>query len=118
VRLLAAAHSFLSQGEAASARWVAFGLPETSIADLRAAADAFEQSIDGRRKGQTDVDAARKAMAAAFKRGTRAVRHLDVIVANTQAPDSAIEAAWKHARHVTPPRVAKPVAPAKLPKAS
>ncbi len=100
--LLATARAFVREGEAASARWVPLGLSETSIAELSAAADAFQQAIDGRRQGKSGVVAAREAMARAFDRGFDAVRELDVIVANTLEPNSPLVAAWKRERRVQP----------------
>jgi len=102
VALLDTAHAFITEGEAVSAQWVAFGLPPTSIADLRKAVDAFTQAVDSRRQGQSGVAAARQAVDEELDRGFVAVRQLDTIVAVTQPPDSAIAAAWKQARRRGP----------------
>jgi hypothetical protein len=98
--LLEAARAFVRDGEAASARWVPLGLPETTIAELREAMETFARAVDGRRQGKSSVAAAREAVTEALARGFEAVRELDVIVANTLEPDSPIAAAWKRARRM------------------
>jgi hypothetical protein len=113
VALLDTARSFIDAGEIASAGWVAAGLPETCLAELREMTSAFSDAIASRRAGQTGVKAARKALADALVFGFAAVRQLDAIVANTTKPDSAVAVAWKAARRAGPTHAAKePAAPA------
>jgi len=102
VAILDTAHAFIDAGEAASAQWVAFGLPETALAELREMTTTFAKAMDSRRQGQTGVKDARKALKDALEYGFAAVRHLDVIVANTKDPDSAIAVSWNEARRSTP----------------
>jgi|GEM_PF-922300 len=102
--LLETARTFIRDGEAVSAQWVALGLPETTIPDLTKAVEALEQAVNARRQGQSGVKTAASAVVEALERGFEAVRELDVLVANTFEPDSLILAEWTRERRVQPAR--------------
>lgn len=84
---------------------LAFGMPATFIAELRATTDRFAWSVSRRRGARLEAAAARTAMADAFRRGFSAVMTLDVIVANANADNKVLQDTWKAARRVDRKRV-------------
>ena len=100
--LLTAAKAFIQEGEAASSRWVPLGLPESSVADLVRAVEAFDRALDGRRESKADLTAARESVTRALSSGFDAVRQLDAIVSNTPTLDPVVLAVWEHIRRIRP----------------
>lgn len=100
IAILDAARSFVRQAEPIKDELVALRLPPTRIEELRRAAEVFDEAIDGRRAGRTDLAAARGGITDALADGLSAVRLLDVIVPNVVKDDPVLTAAWKRVRKV------------------
>jgi hypothetical protein len=81
--LLAAARTFLHEGEARSRQFVSLGLPKTFTTELGDAVAAVEAAIHDQRAHDTARKAARARFDAAMVDAMHAVRTLDVVVSNT-----------------------------------
>ncbi len=99
-KLLARARAFASAAVARQADFIAYGLPATFIADLTAAADAFEATFAAAASATAEQVAATAESAAFIREGMIAKRILDGIVRNRYADDPGKLAAWLSASHV------------------
>src|SRR5215471_8598965 len=97
--------------------FVAHGLPESFVADLRAALATFERAISGRALGQETHVGARADITAALDLAFATLPRLDAIVENTVGGDPNALAAWRLARNVgrTPTRSGGPAPAAQTP---
>ncbi len=100
VQLLAKARAFIDEATPYEADFIAYGLPATFLADLTAAADAFEASFTNVASATAEHIAARADIAAQLRQGMIIVRILDGIVRNRYANDPGKRAAWIAASHV------------------
>jgi hypothetical protein len=99
------------------ADFVAHGLPQSFVADLRAALATFERAISGRALGQETHVGARADITAALEQAFATLPRLDAIVENTVGGDPNALAAWRLARNVgwTPTRSGGPAPAAQTP---
>jgi hypothetical protein len=98
--MLARARAFATAAVARQADFIAYGLPATFIADLTAAADAFEATFGSAASATAEQVAATAEAAAFIREGMIAKRILDGIVRNRYAGDPGKLAAWLSASHV------------------
>src|SRR4029079_12231202 len=105
---------FAAEAEQLKEQFVAFGLPDTFLADLGAAVerlrhargargaavDRLEHAVRGRATGKTSQTAAQAGIDAAIVSGLDAARMLDVIVANQFRGDPVTRTEWQTARRV------------------
>lgn len=98
--MLATARAFITEAGPYSANFIAYGLPATFLADLTAAADAFEASFSNTAAATAEHVAATADEAAKVRTGMVIVRILDGIVKNKYANDPGKLAAWISASHV------------------
>lgn len=112
--LLARARAFATEAVANKADFIAYGLPATFIADLTAAADAFEATFASAASATAEQVAATAETAALIREGMIAKRVLDGIVRNRYAEEPGKLAAWISASHVekAPKSPAPPPPPA------
>ncbi len=80
------------------------GFPEDTLAQLSAAADRLEQTIDGRANLKVRRVTATTGISEATKQGSEAVKMLSAVIERQFAKDKTFLAAWKSAKRV----VAKP----------
>ena len=100
--VVAAANAMAEAAESKSAVFVEHGLPQDFAAQLRTAASVLEQSLgtrDGTRRRRVTATAAVKDQ---LKRGQRAVRLLNAILAPKLASNPDLLAAWNNARKLKP----------------
>ena len=83
--------------------FVAHGLPESFVADLRAALATFERAISGRALGRETHVGARADITAALDLAFETLQRLDAIVENRVGGDPYALAAWRVARNVGRP---------------
>jgi hypothetical protein len=100
VALLTAARAFVREGEAVLEKLLELDMPRHCIEELRAAANAFEAAMQGRRAGRSGVAASQAGISTAIARGAHAVRTLDVVVLNVLENDAVTLAAWRRDRRV------------------
>lgn len=100
VALLTSARLFLDDGAPISDAFIELGLPNNWITEFRAAVDAFEEQLKGRRAGRYGVAAANAGIKAALKEGFGAIHTLDVIIANTLTNDPVLLAVWARGRRI------------------
>lgn len=98
--LLNKARAFATEAAPYNADFQAYGLPPTFIADLTAAADAFEASFSNTAAATAEHVAATAETGESIRRGMVAVRILDGIVKNKYSGDVGKLAAWISASHV------------------
>ena len=75
-------------------------MPESFVADLKSAADIYEQALRTRETGKGESAAARASIEAAIDSGLSAARKLDVVVANIVRDDVLVLAEWERDRRV------------------
>jgi hypothetical protein len=102
--ILTAGRTFLEEASAQKERFVAFGMPETFVADLQRLVEAFDEAIRAREDGKEQKSIAQKGLKSALSVGLDAASALDVIVANQLGGDRDAMAAWEHDRTVEAPR--------------
>jgi hypothetical protein len=120
-----AASVIVEEAATHTARFTAYGLPESFVDDLRALLTRFAQATRTVALAKERAEVAQKGIAAALVAGLTALRQLDVIVPNQLERDPDALAAWQHARRVEyptrrrvhaapaqPPPSAPPVPPA------
>jgi hypothetical protein len=100
VRLLTTAQAFIRDSQAFKDEFVALDLPDQFDTELQELVDRFEHVAGGRRAGKARVKTAQAGLKAAMADASRAVRRLDVIVANRLKHDSVLLAVWKDERRV------------------
>lgn len=98
--MLAKARAFETEANPYKADFEAYGLSPDFIADLTAAADAFEASFSSTASATAEHVAATADEAAKVREGMVIVRILDGIVKNKYANDPGKLAAWISASHV------------------
>jgi hypothetical protein len=98
--LATAARQFADEATPLAAAFVAHGLPESFVADLRGALATFERAIGGRALGRETHVGARPDIAAALDLAFETLRRLDAIVENRVGGDPNALAAWHLARNV------------------
>lgn len=101
--LATAGRQFAEDAGPLAADFVAHGLPESFVADLRAALATFERAISGRALGRETHVGARADIAAALNLAFDTLPRLDAIVENTFGSDPHALAAWRLARNVGRP---------------
>ena len=87
--LLTAAHAFIQESQPRADSFAALGLPATFVTELSALVDRYEQTIRGRRDGESRRDGAKAGLRTAIAKGLDAARALDIIVGNTLKHDPA-----------------------------
>ena len=97
-RVLAAAHGMANAAEKERDTFVRHGLPETFVTALRAAATALEQALGARVESRRERVKATAAVAEQVKRGKRAVRMINALIAPKLAMAPELLAAWKDAK--------------------
>ena len=113
-RVLATAYAFLKDAEPVAAQFIAHGLPDTFLADLKAALDTFERAIESRHTGKMARAAANAATRQTRQQMRTLVGQLDVIIRYQFADDQAMQGAWTRARQLDglpQPTAAKGVLP-------
>ena len=98
--LATAARQFADDVAPLAAAFVAHGLPESFVADLRAALATFERAISGRALGRETHVGARADITAALDLAFETLQRLDAIVENRVGGDPNALAAWHLARNV------------------
>lgn len=98
--LIGAAAAFAKQARPIARRFVAHGLPATFVDDLAARAAALARELQDRAEDDAVRTAARRAVDAALRTASAAVRRLDVIVGNVFEEGTGPRAEWKSARRV------------------
>jgi hypothetical protein len=99
-QLATAARQFAEDAGPLAADFVAHGLPESFVADLRAALATFERAISGRALGRETHVGARADITAALDLAFETLQRLDAIVENRVGGDPNALAAWRLARNV------------------
>jgi hypothetical protein len=112
-----AARQFADDAGPLAAAFVAHGLPESFVADLRAALATFERAISGRALGRETHVGARADITAALDLAFDTLQRLDAIVENRIGGDPSALAAWRLARNVgrTPAKAGGPAPAAQSP---
>lgn len=114
--LLARGRAFAAAAVARQADFIAYGLPATFIADLTAAADAFEVTFATAASATADQVAATAETAGFIREGLIAKRVLDGIVRNRYGDNPGKLAAWLSASHVEKaPKATPPATPPPTP---
>ena len=106
-RLLTTAHGFVKNAAPFADAFVAHGMAPTFLEDLRTSIETLERARRDRGTGQGQQTAARAAVRTAMADARKALRALDVIVANHAGLDPAVRAVWTRDRRVGAPRPAK-----------
>lgn len=102
VALVTLARQFAAAAAPCAGPFAAHGIP---IAEVEAGATALEQALQERGSRREDRVKARAAIEAVFAHAMRAVKTLDVTVANCLAGDPVSLAVWRHDRRIVyPPR--------------
>jgi len=97
-RVLATAHGMANAAEKERDTFIRQGMPDTFVAALRAAASALEQALGARVESRRERVKATTAVADQVKRGKRAVRMINALIAPKLAGAPELLAAWKDAR--------------------
>jgi hypothetical protein len=95
---------YLREIEPLKDTFVAHGLPESFVADLKETVERFERAIRGREAGKNEQTAAQAGVDSAIAAGLAALRTLDVVVANQLRKDPAALAVWTRDRRLSPLR--------------
>jgi len=98
--LAAFARSVVARAAQLEQDFIAHAMPATFLADLRHAIDDFETAMRDRHAATWAHISARVGIEQATARGFRAVRRLDVIVANRFGQNARALAAWRCARQI------------------
>jgi hypothetical protein len=98
--LLTLARSFAEFAAPLASLFIARGMPETFLADLTAAADAYETAVRGRDVAKQDNSEAQARIESSLAAGLAAVEQLDVVVANSLRDDPGVLAKWMQARRI------------------
>lgn len=96
--VLAAAQGFLAEAEPHAAAFIANGLPETFIGDLRTALAEFEAASNVREAGKLARASASAGLRSAEAAGVAAIKAIDVIVRYQFAHDAEMQSAWTRAK--------------------
>jgi hypothetical protein len=98
--LVMLARSFAQHAEPLASRFVERGMPATFLADLTAAADAYETAVRGRDVAKQENSEAQALIQASIAAGLAAVEQLDVVVANSLRDNPGALAKWTQARRI------------------
>ena len=98
--LLAAARAFYQNSEEYQAQFVEFGLPATFRAELNAAVEAFEASLNPPGAAIDQQVEATADVGEAVRRGMQAVRTLEGVVKNKYRSNTGKLTAWLSASHI------------------
>jgi len=98
--MLAKARAWITEVAPYKSNFIEYGLPDTFIDDLTAAADAFEASFSSTASARAEHVAATADVSAKIRQGMIKVRILDGIAKNVYANDPGKLAAWLSASHV------------------
>ena len=99
-QLMTTAREFAEDAAPLTEAFLAHGLPEPFVADLRAAIATFERAISGRALAREAHAGARAEIEDALDLAFDTLRRLDAIVENRVAGDPNTLAAWRLARNV------------------
>ena len=116
--LIAFARNVADRAALLEEEFLAHAMPDTFVADLRAATDVFEAATRTRHTATGAHVAARVGIEESVARGFLAVRRLDVIVVNCLRGNHAALAAWRCARRVerSPAKDLRIVTPLAIPE--
>jgi len=95
-----AARAFARDAEPLASQFIAHGMPEDFVAQLKAKIAGFEQVLHEREARRELNASSRASMNAALESGLAAVQRLDAIVGNVLGDDAAAMASWAVARRV------------------
>ena len=118
--LITAGRLFVKNAEALKPEFLAHAMPESFIADLTKAVDAFEEAIQERDNSRAQSAGVQASIRRALADGMAAIVRLDAIVSNHVGDDPQLMAAWKRERRVAatrrrgtlePPAASSPVPP-------
>ena len=98
--LVTLARSFAEFAAPLASLFIARGMPATFLADLTAAADAYETAVRGRDVAKQENSEAQALIEASIAAGLTAVEQLDVVVANSLRDDPGVLAKWMQARRI------------------
>jgi hypothetical protein len=98
--LVMLARSFAQHAEPLAPRFIERGMPATFLADLTAAADAYETAVRGRDVAKQENSEAQALIQASIAAGLSAVDQLDVVVANSLRDNPGALAKWMQARRI------------------
>lgn len=97
-RVLATAYGMANAAEKERDAFIRHGMADTFVTALRAAAGALEQALGARVESRRERVKATAAVAEQVKRGKRAVRMINALIAPKLAASPEILAAWKDAK--------------------
>jgi len=98
--ILSRARLFVAQASRRQPQFVRLGLPETFIREFQTLVDDLDRAVNVRLNSHTARGEAQQGIETALATGFKAIRALDVIVANTLRLDPVRLAAWQAARHL------------------
>jgi hypothetical protein len=98
--LLTAGHVFARDAETFKSAFLAHGMGNAFIDNLRERIEKFEQAIRAREAGKDGHTAAQAGIEAALETGIAAVKKLDVILANVLRDDPETMAVWERDRRI------------------
>lgn len=96
--LLAAAQGVLAEAEPFAAQFIAHGLPDTFIADLRKAVADCDTASNLREAGKLARASAQAGLVQAAADATATIKAIDVIVRYQFAHDAEMQSAWTRAK--------------------
>ena len=105
--LLTTGRVFVQSADPLASPFIAHGMPQTFIADVKERIDQLEQAAHDHRLGKSDHLTVQTAIATALSTGMAAVRTLDLIVANQFRDDPVTLAVWERVRRLNARRRAK-----------
>ncbi len=98
--IMNAARAFARDAEPLASQFIAHGMPEDFVAQLKAKIAGFEQVLHEREARKELNASSRASMNAALESGLAAVQRLDAIVGNVLGDDAAATASWAVARRI------------------
>ena len=98
--IMNAARAFARDAEPLASQFIAHGMPEDFVAQLKAKIAGFEQVLHEREARRELNASSRASMNAALESGLAAVQRLDAIVGNVLGDDAAAMASWAVARRI------------------
>jgi hypothetical protein len=98
--IMNAARAFARDAEPLASQFIAHGMPEDFVAQLKAKIAGFEQVLHEREARRELNASSRASMNAALESGLAAVQRLDAIVSNVLGVDAAAMASWAVARRI------------------
>jgi len=98
--IMNAARAFARDAEPLASQFIAHGMPEDFVAQLKAKIAGFEQVLHEREARKELNASSRASMNSALESGLAAVQRLDAIVSNVLGDDAAAMASWAVARRI------------------